>query len=73
VAFLARCLNETPRTPEHGAPLRLVAPGRACLDGVKWVERLEVLVQEALTTGATGLGGVSLEDTSSRRRAKNPT
>jgi hypothetical protein len=43
------------------------------LDGVKWVEQLEVLVQEALTIGATGLGGVSLEDTSSRRLAKNPT
>ena len=52
-AVLARCLNGTPLTPEHGAPLRLVAPGRACFDSVKWVDRLEVLAQEAPTTGAT--------------------
>jgi DMSO/TMAO reductase YedYZ molybdopterin-dependent catalytic subunit len=52
-ALLARCLNGTPLTPEHGAPLRLVAPGRACFDSVKWVDRLEVLADEAPTTGAT--------------------
>lgn len=50
-ALLARRLNGTPLTPEHGAPLRLVAPGRACFYSVKWVERLEVLAQEAPTTG----------------------
>ena len=52
-ALLARCLNGTPLTPEHGAPLRLVAPGRACFYSVKWVDRLEVLAEEAPTTGAT--------------------
>lgn len=50
-ALLARHLNGTPLTPEHGAPLRLVAPGRACFYSVKWVERLEVLAEEVPTTG----------------------
>jgi DMSO/TMAO reductase YedYZ molybdopterin-dependent catalytic subunit len=50
-ALLARRLNGTPLTPEHGAPLRLVAPGRACFYNVKWVDRLEVLADEAPTTG----------------------
>ena len=50
-ALLARRLNGAPLTPEHGAPLRLVAPGRACFYSVKWVDRLEVLADEAPTTG----------------------
>jgi DMSO/TMAO reductase YedYZ molybdopterin-dependent catalytic subunit len=37
--------------PEHGAPLPLVAPGRACFDSVKWIDRLEVVAEEAPTTG----------------------
>jgi DMSO/TMAO reductase YedYZ molybdopterin-dependent catalytic subunit len=52
-ALLARRLNGTPLTPEHGAPLRLVAPGRACFYSVKWVDRLDVLAEEAPTTGET--------------------
>ena len=52
-ALLARCLSGTPLTPEHGAPLRLVAPGRACFYSVKWVDRLEVLAEEAPTPGET--------------------
>ena len=52
-ALLARCLSGTPLTPEHGAPLRLVAPGRACFYSVKWVYRLEVLAEEAPTPGET--------------------
>ena len=52
-ALLARCLNGIPLTPEHGAPLRLVAPSRACFYSVKWVDRLEVLAEEAPTTGET--------------------
>lgn len=50
-AILARTLNGTPLTPQHGAPLRLVAPGRACFYSVKWVDRLEVVAEEAPTTG----------------------
>lgn len=51
-ALLACYLNGAPLTPEHGAPLRLVVPGRACFYSVKWVDRLEVLAEEAPTTGA---------------------
>lgn len=50
-ALLARSLNGAPLTPEHGAPLRLMAPGRACWYSVKWVTRLEVLAEEVPTTG----------------------
>ena len=52
-ALLARRLNGAPLTPEHGAPLRLVAPGQMGFYSVKWVDRLEVLAEEVLTTGAT--------------------
>jgi DMSO/TMAO reductase YedYZ molybdopterin-dependent catalytic subunit len=52
-AILARYLNGKPLAPEHGAPLRLVAPGQACFYSVKWVDRLEVLADEAPTTGET--------------------
>ena len=50
-ALLARRLNGQPLTPTHGAPLRLVAHGRACFYSVKWVDRLKVLAEEAATTG----------------------
>lgn len=52
-ALLAHRLNGKPLSQEHGAPLRLVAPGRACLYSVKWVDRLEALAEEAPTTGAS--------------------
>jgi DMSO/TMAO reductase YedYZ molybdopterin-dependent catalytic subunit len=52
-ALLARRLNGTLLVPEHGAPLRLVAPGRACFYSVKWVDRLEALADETPTSGAT--------------------
>src|SRR5207249_4911826 len=39
-ALLARSLSGQPLTPAHGAPLRLVAPGRVCWYSVKWVDRL---------------------------------
>jgi DMSO/TMAO reductase YedYZ molybdopterin-dependent catalytic subunit len=42
-----------PLTPEHGAPLRRVAPGRACCCSVTWVERLAVLADAVPITGAT--------------------
>jgi len=50
-AILAHTLNGAPLTPEHGAPLRLVAPGRMCFYSVKWVDRLEVVAEEGPTTG----------------------
>jgi DMSO/TMAO reductase YedYZ molybdopterin-dependent catalytic subunit len=52
-ALLAHRLNGKPLTREHGAPLRLVAPGRTCFYSVKWVDRLEVLAADAPTTGAS--------------------
>ena len=52
-ALLARSLNGQLLTPAHGAPLRLVAPGRVCWYSVKWVDRLEILADEAATTGAS--------------------
>ena len=50
-ALLARRLNGQPLTLAHGAPLRLVAPGRVCWYSVKWVDRLEVVAEEGATTG----------------------
>jgi DMSO/TMAO reductase YedYZ molybdopterin-dependent catalytic subunit len=52
-ALLARRLNGTSLTLEHGAPLRLVAPGQTCFYSVKWVDHLEVLAEDVPTTGAT--------------------
>ncbi|MGE3542137.1 MAG: molybdopterin-dependent oxidoreductase [Candidatus Tectimicrobiota bacterium] len=52
-ARLARSLNGQPLTPAHGAPLRLVAPGRVCWERVEWVDRVEVLAEETATTGAS--------------------
>ncbi len=48
--LLAHSLNGKPLTPEHGAPLRLVVPGKDCYYGVKWVERIE-LSQGPVETG----------------------
>jgi hypothetical protein len=47
------CERRRARGLHYGAPLRLVAPGRACFYSVKWVNRLEVLAEEAPTTGET--------------------
>ena len=52
-ALLARRLNGTLLTRDHGAPLRLVAPGWTCFYSVKWVDRLEVLAEESPTSGET--------------------
>lgn len=48
--ILAHRLNGAPLAPEHGAPLRLVAPGRECFYSVKWVQRVE-LSRETQDTG----------------------
>src|ERR1044072_2234957 len=39
---LATHIGEAPLTHGHGAPCRLVAPGRRGLQWVRWVERVEV-------------------------------
>lgn len=48
--LLAYSLNGLPLAREHGAPLRLVVPGKDCFYGIKWVERVE-LTREARETG----------------------
>jgi DMSO/TMAO reductase YedYZ molybdopterin-dependent catalytic subunit len=50
-ALLAYRLDGATLAAEHGAPLRLVAPGRACYFSVKWVDHLELLADEVVTTG----------------------
>jgi Oxidoreductase molybdopterin binding domain len=40
--LLATAVGEEPLSHEHGAPCRLVAPGRRGFQWVKWVERIEV-------------------------------
>jgi DNA-binding transcriptional regulator YhcF (GntR family) len=44
-ALLADELDGAPLTLEHGAPWRLIVPGAACYTSVKWVDRLQVVVQ----------------------------
>jgi DMSO/TMAO reductase YedYZ molybdopterin-dependent catalytic subunit len=43
--LLAHSLDGTPLPTEHGAPLRLVVPGKDCFYGVKWVERVELTIE----------------------------
>ncbi|HEX2173761.1 MAG TPA: molybdopterin-dependent oxidoreductase [Dehalococcoidia bacterium] len=43
--LLADTLNDAPLTVEHGAPLRLIAPGNACFSSIKWVDRIAVLAE----------------------------
>jgi DMSO/TMAO reductase YedYZ molybdopterin-dependent catalytic subunit len=40
--ILADSLDGAPLAREHGGPYRLVAPGAACFQSVKWVQRLEL-------------------------------
>jgi DMSO/TMAO reductase YedYZ molybdopterin-dependent catalytic subunit len=45
-ALLAWAMNGAPLTPDHGAPVRLVVPGRYGMASVKWLRRV-TLVDEA--------------------------
>ncbi|HEX9439132.1 MAG TPA: molybdopterin-dependent oxidoreductase, partial [Roseiflexaceae bacterium] len=42
-ALLATHVGDEPISHDHGAPARLVAPGRRGFEWVKWVVRIEVL------------------------------
>ena len=44
-ALLATHTDDEPLSYEHGAPLRLVAPGRRGFEWVKWITRVEVLTE----------------------------
>jgi len=48
---LAYRMDGSPLPQENGAPLRLVAPGKDCWFGVKWVERVEFSKTDARDTG----------------------
>ena len=54
--LLATHVGDEPLTHGHGAPCRLVAPGRRGFQWVKWVERIEV--HEDPDPGALRLDGV---------------
>ncbi len=57
--LLAYGLDGEPLLPEHGGPLRLVAPWTACYQSVKWVERLDLVADERLETARpTALGRI---------------
>jgi DMSO/TMAO reductase YedYZ molybdopterin-dependent catalytic subunit len=40
--LLATHVGDEPLTHAHGAPVRLVAPGRRGFEWVKWVDRIEL-------------------------------
>lgn len=44
-ALIATSAGEEPLAHEHGAPARLVAPGRRGFEWVKWLVRIEVLTE----------------------------
>ena len=41
--LLATHVGDEPLSPGHGAPVRLVAPGRRGFQWVKWIDRIEVV------------------------------
>lgn len=41
--LLATHLGDEPLSPGHGAPVRLVAPGRRGFQWIKWVDRIDIL------------------------------
>jgi len=46
-AFLATEMNESPLTPDHGAPVRLVVPGWYGCACIKWVTRIALVSESA--------------------------
>jgi hypothetical protein len=44
-ALLATHTDDEPLNHDHGAPVRLVAPGRRGFEWVKWITRIEVLTE----------------------------
>ena len=43
LAFLVTAMNGAPLTPNHGAPVRLLVPGRYGMASVKWLSRITAL------------------------------
>lgn len=58
--ILADTLAGRPLTREHGAPLRLVAPGQACFASVKWVDRIDLLAENTEPDSAPAIARVRL-------------
>jgi DMSO/TMAO reductase YedYZ molybdopterin-dependent catalytic subunit len=49
-AFLALSMNASPLPPDHGAPLRLVVPGWYGCTCIKWVNRIDLVPDDAPPT-----------------------
>ncbi|HEY7289121.1 MAG TPA: molybdopterin-dependent oxidoreductase [Vicinamibacterales bacterium] len=49
-AFLGARMNGTPLTPDHGAPVRLVVPGWYGCACIKWVNRIDLVPDDAPRT-----------------------
>ncbi len=49
-ALLALRLNGEPLSPSHGGPCRLVVAGNDCFDSIKWVDHIEITVDQPAET-----------------------
>src|SRR5579862_3027244 len=49
-AFFATAMNGSPLPRDHGAPVRLVVPGWYGCTCIKWVDQIQLLGDDALTT-----------------------
>jgi DMSO/TMAO reductase YedYZ molybdopterin-dependent catalytic subunit len=49
-AMLAIRMNGAPLTPDHGAPLRLVVPGWYGCACIKWIDRIDLVADDAPAT-----------------------
>ncbi len=47
-AWLVHAVDDRPLAPEHGFPLRTVAPSRYFYKSLKWVRRIELLAEDRL-------------------------